>query len=53
MHVTEKERVAVRPFKGVLLCGLSQFTGEHTERHLWGTYRPGLYLGRQQLEASH
>ena len=36
---------AVRPFRGGLLCKLSQFQGKHTDKMLWGTYRPGLYLG--------
>ncbi|CAL8462054.1 g1585 [Coccomyxa elongata] len=39
--------LAVRPFKADLLCRLSQFQGEHAGRMLWGTYRPGLYLGMQ------
>ena len=43
------ERLVVRPFKGSLLCSLPQFSGEHAERQLWGTYRPGLYLGRLPL----
>ncbi len=43
------ERFAVRPFKGPLLCSLPQFSGKHAERQLWGTYRPGLYLGRLLL----
>lgn len=36
---------ATTPFKGPLLCSLPQFGGEHAEKLLWGTYRPGLYLG--------
>ena len=36
---------ALKPFQGPLLCSLPQFEGEHATTMLWGTYRPGLYLG--------
>lgn len=36
---------AVQPFGASLLCALPQFQGEYANRMLWGTYRPGLYLG--------
>ncbi len=33
------------PFPGQQLKQLPQFGGEHEERLLWGTYRPGYYFG--------
>lgn len=33
------------PFPGPPLKRLPQFGGEHEERLLWGTYRPGYYFG--------
>ena len=36
---------AVQPFGTGLLCALPQFQGDHANTMLWGTYRPGLYLG--------
>ena len=36
---------ALKPFQGPLLCSLPQFQGRHASTMLWGTYRPGLYLG--------
>lgn len=35
----------VTPLRAPRLSALPQFQGEHRERTLWGTYRPGLYLG--------
>lgn len=32
-------------FSSIKLVSLDQFQGQHAERHLWGTYRPGLYFG--------
>ena len=36
---------AVQPFGARLLCTLPQFQKDHANKMLWGTYRPGLYLG--------
>lgn len=33
------------PFPGPRLLDLEQFKGEHADRFMWGTYRPGYYLG--------
>lgn len=35
----------LRPFPGPKLAALPQFQGDHAQRMLWGTYRPGLYFG--------
>ena len=35
----------LRPFSGPSLKGLPQFGNPHAEQLLWGTYRPGYYLG--------
>lgn len=33
------------PFPSPKLLDLRQFKGSHAEKYLWGTYRPGYYLG--------
>ncbi|KAL6776504.1 hypothetical protein ACKKBG_A21415 [Auxenochlorella protothecoides x Auxenochlorella symbiontica] len=33
------------PFPSPKLLDLQQFKGSHAEKYLWGTYRPGYYLG--------
>lgn len=35
----------LRPFPGPPLKQLPQFGGQHADELLWGTYRPGYYLG--------
>ena len=39
----------VAPLRAPRLSLLPQFQGEHRERTLWGTYRPGLYFGAPPL----
>ena len=39
----------VAPLRAPRLSFLPQFQGEHRERTLWGTYRPGLYFGAPYL----
>lgn len=41
------------PLRAPRLSALPQFQGEHRERTLWGTYRPGLYLGAMDSDKSN
>ncbi|KAK9809318.1 hypothetical protein WJX73_004307 [Symbiochloris irregularis] len=43
---------AVQLLKASRLAELAQFQGEHQDRMLWGTYRPGLYFGARMRQPS-
>ena len=40
-----RQPAVLRPFPGPQLKQLRQFGGQHADRLLWGTYRPGYYFG--------
>lgn len=37
---------AVTPFGAPKVTELAQLGGDHAQRMLWGTYRPGYYFGK-------